>query len=141
MLVMKKLQLFFCLFIASNVVAQVKQPSFPDSLFSTYYHQRVSLFRSLPQTTGDIVFLGNSITDGGEWTEMFADPKVKKRGISGDSTSGVLNRLDEVYNRKPAKVFLLIGVNDLARNMQPDSVAANILWINSYRKAVLEAQV
>ena len=102
---MKSLQSFFLLLIASNVIAQVKQPSFADSLFSTYYHQRVSLFRSLPQTTGDIVFLGNSITDGGEWTEMFADQKVKNRGISGDITPGLLNRLDEVYNRKPAKVF------------------------------------
>lgn len=135
MLEMKKLQLFFCLFIASNAAAQVKQPSFPDSLFSTYYHQRVSLFRSLPQTSGDIIFLGNSIADGGEWPEMFADLKIKNRGISGDITSGVLNRLDEVYHRKPAKVFLLIGINDLARNMQPDSVAANILWTNNLIKA------
>ncbi len=118
----------------TQVVAQVKLPSFPDSLFTTYYHQRVSLFRALPQTTDDIIFLGNSITDGGEWSELFSDLKIKNRGISGDNTAGVLNRLDEVYNRKPAKVFLLIGTNDLARNISPDSVVKNLLWIASLLK-------
>ncbi len=117
-----------------EVHAQVSQPAYPDSVFTTYYHQRVSLFRTLPQTKGDIIFLGNSITDGGEWAEMFADLKVKNRGISGDITSGVLNRLDEVYKRFPAKVFLLIGINDLARNISPDSVVKNILWINALIK-------
>jgi hypothetical protein len=124
----------FILLLATGLPAQVLQPSFPDSLFSTYYHQRVSLFRDLPQTKSDIIFLGNSITDGGEWTEMFADLKVKNRGISGDNTTGVLNRLDEVYNRLPGKVFLLIGINDLARNVSPDSLVKNILWINALIK-------
>lgn len=120
--------------ISTGVWAQTIQPSFPDSLFPTYYHQRVSLFRTLPQTKEDIIFLGNSITDGGEWSEMFNDLKVKNRGISGDFAIGVLNRLDEVYNRKPAKVFLLIGVNDLARNTTVDSIVKNITWIASLLK-------
>jgi len=102
---------------------------FPDSLFSTYYHQRVSLFRSLPMTAGDIIFIGNSITDGGEWSELFADLRVKNRGISGDNTVGVLNRLDEVIGRQPAKVFLMIGVNDLARGVAADSVLMNLRTI------------
>ena len=130
-------QLYFLilfLLITATGFSQTIQPSFPDSLFSTYYLQRVSLFRTLPQTKADIVFLGNSITDGGEWAEMFADLKVKNRGISGDVTSGVLNRLDEVYTRLPDKIFLLIGINDLARNVSPDSVVKNILWINALIK-------
>lgn len=124
--ILSVIPLLFVLYFAK---AQVNQPSFPDSLFSTYYHQRVSLFRALPQTEGDIIFLGNSITDGGEWSELFADLKIKNRGISGDFTAGVLNRLDEVYKRKPHKVFLLIGTNDLAKNISPDSVVKNIVWI------------
>jgi lysophospholipase L1-like esterase len=135
---MKKALKIFCfcllLFTAEQLCSQVTQPTYPDSLFTTYYHQRTSLFRALPQTKNDIIFLGNSITDGGEWTEMFADLKVKNRGISGDVTSGVLNRLDEVYARLPDKVFLLIGINDLARNITPDSVVKNILWINALIK-------
>ena len=121
------------LFVAA-IHAQVTQPTNTDSQYTTYYRQRVSLFRILPQTKGDIIFLGNSITDGGEWTEMFNDLKVKNRGISGDISAGVLNRLDEVYQRFPDKVFLLIGINDLARNISPDSIVKNILWINALLK-------
>ena len=132
--VKKILSVIPLLFVLYFAKAQVNQPSFPDSLFSTYYHQRVSLFRALPQTEGDIIFLGNSITDGGEWSEMFSDLKIKNRGISGDFTAGVLHRLDEIYKRKPAKVFLLIGTNDLARSISPDSVVKNILWIAALLK-------
>src|SRR5690606_35153306 len=74
----------------------------------------------------EIVFLGNSITDGGEWIELFNNKHCKNRGISGDVTEGVLFRLDEVTRSKPAKIFLLIGINDLARGISKDTVFANI---------------
>ncbi|MBB1286409.1 family 20 glycosylhydrolase [Flavisolibacter sp. BT320] len=125
---------FFLLFLTGTAVAQVRLPRYPDSLFSTYYHQRVTHFKSLPQTKEDIIFMGNSITDGGEWSELFDDLRVKNRGISGDVTTGVLNRLNEVVSRKPAKVFLLIGTNDLARGLSPDSVVKNILLTAAYLK-------
>jgi len=112
--------------------ARAQLPVYPDSIFSTYYHQRWTLFKSLPQTKDDIIFLGNSITDGGEWNELFKDIHIKNRGISGDISAGVIKRIDEVTNRKPAKVFLMIGVNDLARGISPDSVVKNILLIAVY---------
>ncbi|WP_207917087.1 family 20 glycosylhydrolase [Flavobacterium hiemivividum] len=121
-------------FITANIEAQIKKSNFPESLFSTYYHQRVSHFKTLPKTKNDIVFLGNSISDGAEWSELFADNQIKNRGISGDFTAGVLNRLDEITNRKPKKVFLLIGVNDLARNTATDSIFKNIIQIARFLK-------
>lgn len=54
--------------------------------YSTYYYQRASLFEQLPTSSDDILFIGNSITDGGEWSELFQNPHVKNRGISGDTT-------------------------------------------------------
>ncbi|HVZ25875.1 MAG TPA: GDSL-type esterase/lipase family protein, partial [Sediminibacterium sp.] len=104
-------------------------PSYPDSLFSTYYLQRVSHFKTLPQSRRDIVFLGNSITDGAEWAELFGNPAIKNRGISGDITAGVLHRLRDIIAGHPAKIFLLIGINDLARNIPPDTVVHNIRLI------------
>lgn len=97
--------------------------------FGTYYNQRRTLFELLPDTKKEIVFLGNSITDGGEWIELFNNKRCKNRGISGDVTEGVLFRLDEVTRSKPAKVFLLIGINDLARGISKDTVFANICKI------------
>jgi hexosaminidase len=122
------------LFISINTNAQLKKITLADSLFSTYYHQRVTHFRSLPKTNKDIIFLGNSITDGAEWSELFADIHIKNRGISGDISAGVLNRIDEIVIRKPAKVFLMIGINDLSRNTSTDSVFKNITRIASYLK-------
>ena len=120
--------------IAENTNAQVKKSHFPQSMFPTYYHQRLSHFETLPKTKNDIIFLGNSITDGAEWSELFNDNRIKNRGISGDFTAGVLNRLEEISIRKPKKVFLLIGVNDLARNTSTDSIFKNIIQIATYLK-------
>ena len=97
--------------------------------FGTYYEQRKTLFEKLPNTKNEIIFLGNSITDGCEWSELFQNKHIKNRGISGDITRGVLNRLDEVTESKPAKVFLLIGINDLARGVSRDTIYANICRI------------
>lgn len=100
-----------------------------DNKFGTYYNQRLTLFEKLPDTKGEIIFLGNSITDGSEWCELLGNSKVKNRGISGDTTEGVLFRLNEVTRSKPAKVFLLIGINDLSRGVSKDSVFSNICKI------------
>ncbi len=121
--------LLYMLSTGALLSAQVILPAYPDSLFPTYFHQRVSLFNALPNTKDDVIFFGNSITDGGEWSELFNDLKVKNRGINGDVTAGILNRLMEVYSRKPTKVFLLIRTNDLVRNISPDSELKNMLSI------------
>lgn len=125
----KLLYFFIFLFIFSTQSPAQTIFNLPDSLFTTYWHQRATLFRSLPQTESDIIFLGDSITDGGEWDELFGDSHCKNRGISGDITAGVLKRLDEIVKRKPKKIFLLIGINDLSRNISQDSVLKNIFLI------------
>lgn len=90
---------------------------------SEYWHQRVTLFDIIPVEPGDIVFLGNSITDGGEFTELFDNPFIKNRGISSDVISGVMERLDQVTNNHPSKIFLLIGINDVSHNRTADQIA------------------
>ena len=97
--------------------------------YSTYYYQRATLFEVLPVEKQDIIFLGNSITDGSEWCELFANPHVKNRGISGDTSEGVLDRLDAIIGGKPSKIFMMIGTNDLSRGKSVDEVVENILKI------------
>ena len=94
--------------------------------YGTYYYQRAHLFETLPTSPDDIIFLGNSITDGGEWGELFGNINVKNRGISGDICDGILDRLSTITNGHPAKVFLMIGVNDMARDFTPDSIAYKV---------------
>lgn len=79
------------------------------------YHHRAQHFERLPERLGSIIFLGDSQTEQGEWHELFPDgPVVLNRGISGDYSEGLLERLPEILRHKPLKIFLLIGVNDLA---------------------------
>jgi lysophospholipase L1-like esterase len=73
--------------------------------------------------------LGNSITEGGNWKKLLGDSSVLNRGISGDVTFGVLNRLEEVLRHKPSKIFLLIGINDLSRNTPDEVIIENLFTI------------
>ena len=123
----------FCL-LMQMTTAQIKLPVYYDSMFSTYYLQRVRLFDVMPIEREDVVFIGNSITDGAEWNEMFKDLHVKNRGISGDITSGILHRWKQIADAKPKKVFLMIGTNDLSRGVIVDSVVKNILLAADYLK-------
>lgn len=90
-----------------------------------YWHQRVSLFDRLPVRNTDIVFLGNSITDGGEFSELFEMENVLNRGIRSDRIDGVRKRLDQVTSGHPAKIFLLIGINDVANSRNNASMIAD----------------
>jgi lysophospholipase L1-like esterase len=105
---------------------------------STYrpgnWEQRVEYFRSYPNSNDDIIFLGNSITHYADWHELLQLEKARNRGISGDITFGVLERLDEVTEGHPEKLFILIGINDIARNI-PDSVI-----LANYRKMIHRVQ-
>ena len=48
----------------------------------------LQVFDSLGVDSADIVFLGNSLTNGGEWDELLGMPNAVNRGISGDTTEG-----------------------------------------------------
>lgn len=108
---------FFC--IASNLNAQRYKGS-------TYYEQKLSFFRAMPEAKSPIIFVGNSITDGAEWRELFPNKNILNRGISGDQSEGVLERLDEIIRNKPSKVFLLIGTNDIAKGVKNEDICNNI---------------
>lgn len=89
-----------------------------------YWDQKTSLFDVLPVYSDDIVFLGNSITDGGEFAELFDMPNIKNRGIRSDVITGVEKRLTQVTSGRPAKIFLLIGINDVSHGLTVDQLAA-----------------
>lgn len=111
---------FFCL-TADLSTAQTIDTSFAGP----YYLKRVAYFEALPEKKNAIVFLGNSITEVGQWSELFTDPNIINRGISGDVTYGVLNRLPFILSQKPKKIFLAIGVNDIKRGASINEISRN----------------
>jgi lysophospholipase L1-like esterase len=119
--IVKLLALLIILTLSTNFSAYSQ-----NNKYHTLYYQRASLFEHLPIDSDDIVFLGNSITHFGEWHELFDNPNIKNRGISGDIAQGVFDRLDPVINGKPAKIFLLIGINDVSHDVSADSIVCAI---------------
>lgn len=118
------LALIFGSFLLCFFQAQAQKAE--ETKYYPYWHERASLFKLLPNTKNEIILLGDSITDGCEWNEIFEDPRIKNRGIGGDTTDGVIDRLDEVVESHPSKIFLMIGVNDLAQGKTVDQVVSNI---------------
>lgn len=94
--------------------------------------KRTGWAKRVEQDQGALVFLGDSITQG--WGDniggAFPGAKVANRGISGDTTRGVLIRLKEdVLDLNPAGVVLLIGTNDLEEKAEPEIIAGNLKLI------------
>ena len=79
---------------------------------SGIYEHRKGFLDVLPMTKNAIIFLGDSITEYGQWEEFTQNPKVRNRGIAGDTTPNLLKRLSAITKSQPAKIFLMIGVND-----------------------------
>ena len=114
-------------FLAVNAQPVTHQRVFDTIPFIPDHHQnRLEIFENEPMEYGQIIFLGNSITEGGNWKDLTGLPNALNRGIGGDITYGVLQRLDDIIERKPLKVFLLIGINDIGKDIPPPVIAENI---------------
>jgi lysophospholipase L1-like esterase len=103
-----------------------------DWFRSLWRERRSAWARSAAQDRAAVVFLGDSITQGwgGGLGAAFPGVKVANRGISGDTTRGVLIRLaEDVLALDPRAVVLLIGTNDLEEGATPETVAANLKLI------------
>ena len=97
-----------------------------------WLRKRTAWAKRIQQDQGALVFLGDSITQG--WGDTmggsFPGVKVANRGISGDTTRGVLIRLQgDVLALKPSGVVLLIGTNDLEEKASPEVIAGNLKLI------------
>lgn len=98
---------------------------FKPSVTSSYYIERQTLFDKLSSSKNTIYFLGDSLTDDCEWNELLSNSNIKNRGINGDSTQGVLNRLNQITPSKPQKIFIMIGINDLLGNIETNIILDN----------------
>lgn len=88
-----------------------------NSEFGEYYEYKVNLFRqenaNLKEGKVEVAFLGDSLTDLCDVKKYYQPYNVVNRGIGGDTTDGLLNRLDvSAYAFKPKVIVLLIGINN-----------------------------
>jgi len=118
------------LFLVISFLANAQASKWDSSFRPNGYSLKVGQFKSFKNSRQDYIFLGNSITAGTDWNELLNINNARNRGISGDITFGVLERIDEVIEGQPAKIFILIGINDISRNI-PDSFI-----VSNYKKII-----
>lgn len=92
-----------------------------------YITHRYEAFKACPPREGNVAFIGNSITNMGNWHEHFADNILaQNRGNSGACSYEALANLETVIMDKPAHIFVMIGTNDIgSATGTPATVAAN----------------
>lgn len=117
--IMKRILVLLMAVATLSCMAQ-KKPVNPD----VYYARRATLFDLLPVYSSDIIMLGNSLTDGAEWNELFDNCHVKNRGIVGDIIPGFFERLEPILKGQPRKIFIMGGVNDISHGVSADSIVS-----------------
>jgi lysophospholipase L1-like esterase len=104
----------------------------------------------------DLLFVGDSITDwfywpfrGGEatggkvWAENFAPLKAANFAIAGDTTQGVLWRMQngELEGFKAKLIVLMLGTNNTAANPVGQIIEGNRLIVEEFKKQQPQAKI
>lgn len=89
-----------------------------QQLVKEYYDNKLNLYQQENDKYSDyevdVVFLGDSLTDGYNLKLYYPDYVVSNRGIGGETTHGLEERLKvSAYDLKPKVVVMLIGGNNL----------------------------
>lgn len=117
-----------CFIYSNNGRAFIKENFFKIEKTNYHHEQRQTLFKELEIKDTDIVMLGDSLTQRCEWSELFNNTNIKNRGIDGDKTQDVLDRLDCIIKGKPSKIFIMVGINDIFNNVSEKEI------LNNYEK-------
>ncbi len=111
------------------VSAQHKYDTIP--MLPDHYNTRLASFERETISKGRTIFVGDDLIEMGMWKNLVKDTTVVNRGIAGDLTFGVTSRATEISRRRPAKIFLEVGVNDIIRHVPDEVVIENIFSIAS----------
>lgn len=119
--------------LVSNAVAAaiVPEDSIHAPKYTAHYYNRCTEFTGEKAITPqDIVLLGNSLTEnGGDWAARLGNKHIRNRGIIGDDAEGILDRLHQILPGRPAKIFLMVGINDVSHDLTTDSITALVRQI------------
>ena len=78
------------------------------------------------------VFCGDSITRGWEVYNLFNEPqKVVVNGVDSCTSGDILARIEPIAAKKPHKIFLMIGINEIH---EPDRI------LDNYEKIIKKIQ-
>jgi lysophospholipase L1-like esterase len=113
-------------FQALQSLKQIVSPPTPQ--LGVHNLSRRSLFEHT-SGTAEVVMLGDSLTEHGNWSELFPGIRIFNRGIGQDTSAGLLSRLDEVIGRQSRLVLIMVGLNDLQEQVSPEEIEGNVKQI------------
>ncbi len=115
------------LLVAATVILSVLLFRKTEMQEKSYYTLKCESFavQNANLSKGQIVFVGDSITDLYPLDSYYSDLPLAayNRGIGGDTTTGVLKRMDvSLFDLAPSKIVLMIGTNDVNVGESVDSI-------------------
>ena len=91
---------------------QIVQREDINSNLIKFKNSRIESFIKSPILSSDILIIGDSISEYGEWSEYMNNCRIKNRGIGGETSSGLKEWFSTLAEREPAEIILLIGINN-----------------------------
>lgn len=111
---------------------------------TAHYAARVDAFEQMADIDSTtIVMLGDSHTEfGGDWSERLGTANIVNRGITGDNTTGIAQRLSQILPHRPKAIFLLCGINDMSHGHKAEVVFSKVrTLIDSIRAAAPQTRL
>jgi lysophospholipase L1-like esterase len=107
-----------------------------------HQERRTMQFDALPTEEGSYIFWGDTRIESANWDELLENPKVRNRGNAGETLPDFLKILPTIAKAKPAKLFLLMGYQDLLVGKKPDEVyQAYIDLMNEIKKQLPKTRI
>jgi len=133
------LNLFFIGKILLNRMKSEAHPKPDRQQYLTESRIATAKFAEMPKSDSAIIFLGTSLTAGFNWSEYFQSCLIKNRGISGNTSAEMRNRINQ---EKGSVCFIEAGLNDIIFGISSDSLVKNIAYIaghfhNSFVTSIL----
>jgi lysophospholipase L1-like esterase len=99
-------------------------PTAVTAVDSFFYRMIAPIYAALPRHAF-LVMLGDSITAFTDWNALLPSFDVANRGIAGDTTEGVLKRIDSIIAMHPQCVAVMLGINDLGAGRSVQQISEN----------------
>jgi len=92
----------------------------------SHFKKRVREIAQQRPLDGGVLFVGDSITEGGDWAGLFPSVPTANHGVGWDTIDGVKARLPQIILNNPDKIFIMIGTNDIGYNSEAADMAAKL---------------
>ena len=107
-----------CVYVFGFYLPDKKERAEYEQMIKAYYASKLSSYKDENERYADyevdVAFLGDSLTDGYDVAQYYPQYTVANRGIGGETTYGLEERMSvSLYELKPKVAVILIGVNNI----------------------------